>query len=249
MLPGRIGALGFKLDDVSMVAGTDDRHDARLKDSPGDVWLKGGEQRTVLDMLRSAYAERDRELHQKFDRHLPFQDAIFDRWERAKSLGFEEGANIYHSAVVLGSVKAGRGTWIGPYVMLDGSGGGITIGAYCAISTGVHIYTHEAVQWSLTGGEIKPTRAPVSIGDHTYIGSQAIIDMGVRIGSRSVICANSFVNSNVANNTIVGGSPARVLGRVRFMDGKPILDFNARPRPRPVTPRPKALNQTLPRYR
>jgi acetyltransferase-like isoleucine patch superfamily enzyme len=222
-----------------MVAGSDDRDDVRFRRSSGKASLGSVDPHAILDAVRGAYAARDRELQKKFDRHLPFQDAIFDRWERAKSLGFEDGANIYHSAVVLGSVKAGRGTWIGPYVMLDGSGGGIVIGAYCAISTGVHIYTHEAVQWSLTGGEIKPTRKPVAIGDHTYIGSQAVVDMGVRIGSRSVVAANSFVNSNVPNNTIVGGSPARVIGRVRFVDGKPVLDFGARPRPRPATPRPK----------
>lgn len=224
-----------------MVAGSDDRVIPTLMRSAGSTLPDGVNPRDILETLRDAYAVRDLELHEKFDRHLPFQDAIFDRWERAKSLGFEEGANIYHSAVVLGSVKAGRGTWVGPYVMLDGSGGGIAIGSFCAISTGVHIYTHEAVQWSLSGGEIKPNRKPVMIGDHTYIGSQAVIDMGVTIGSRSVVAANSFVNCNVPNNTIVGGSPARVIGRVRFVDGKPMLDFGANPGPRPVTPRPKPL--------
>jgi acetyltransferase-like isoleucine patch superfamily enzyme len=54
----------------------------------------------------------------------------------------------------------------------------------------------------------------VTIGDRVYIGSQSIIAAGVTVGSECVVGANSFVNHDVPHRTIVGGSPARRLGKV-----------------------------------
>lgn len=178
------------------------------------------------DTLRAAYAERDAELRSRFDRSLPLQDAMFDRWERAQALGFGDGASIYNSAVVFGDVRVGTGTWIGPYVMLDGAGGGIDIGSTCSISTGAHIYTHDTIGWALSGGQQEPRQGPVKIGDRTYVGSQCVIAAGVTIGTQCVVSTNSFVNADVPDNTIVGGTPARRLGQVDFEDGEPILRFD-----------------------
>lgn len=166
------------------------------------------------DLLRQAYWQRDAELRECFQRSLPMQDAMFDRWERAASLGFGEGASVYNSAMLFGKVSVGEQTWVGPNVLLDGSGGGISIGAYCSVSSGVHVYTHDTVLWALSKGELPRVEASVSIGDCVYIGSQSIIAAGVHIGSRCVIAANSFVNRNVPDATVVGGSPARPLGRI-----------------------------------
>ncbi len=167
-----------------------------------------------LRVLQMAYLEREAELKQKFNRSLPLADALFDRWERARRLGFEEGSSIYNSALVYGDVKVGAHTWIGPYTLLDGSGGGVTIGDYCSISAGTHIYTHDSVFWALSGGKVPKRTGAVAIGNCVYIGSQCIITAGVRVGSRCVVAANSFVNRDVPDGMIVGGSPAKVIGRV-----------------------------------
>jgi acetyltransferase-like isoleucine patch superfamily enzyme len=169
---------------------------------------------SFLDKLRATYMERERELADKWQRSLPFQDAMFDRWERARRLGFAEGASIYNSACVFGRVAVGQGTWIGPYVILDASASALSIGAWCSISTGVHIYTHDSVAWALSGGKRKARIAPVRIGDCTYIGSQCVIPAGVTIGSQVVVGANSFVNRDVPDRTVVAGSPARCIGHV-----------------------------------
>src|SRR4051812_36909815 len=68
----------------------------------------------------------------RWNRDLPLDEQFSDRWERARDLGFDEGANIYGSAYVYGDVKVGRGTWIGPLVLLDGTGG-LTIGEGCNV--------------------------------------------------------------------------------------------------------------------
>ena len=88
------------------------------------------------------------------------------------------------------------------------------IGNHCSISAGVHIYTHDTVLWAVSGGVQQARKKAVKIGSNTYIGAQSVIVAGVTIGERCVIAANSLVNRDVPAGTIVGGTPARILGHV-----------------------------------
>lgn len=164
--------------------------------------------------LRKLKEQRDQELRSTYNRSLPFADAQFDRWERAKTLGFGDKTSIYDSSFIFGDVKVGHDTWIGPFTLLDGSGGGLVIGDHCSISAGVHIYTHDTVLWAVSGGVQQARKSAVTVGSNTYIGAQSVIVAGVTIGARCVIAANSLVNRDVPDGTIVGGTPARVLGHV-----------------------------------
>jgi acetyltransferase-like isoleucine patch superfamily enzyme len=121
-------------------------------------------------------------------------------------------------AWVIGEPTVGPGTWIGAFTIIDGSGG-LTIGAGCDISSGVHLYTHSSVRRCVSGREF-PTveRAPVHIGDHVFIGAGAIVNMGVRIGDHSVVGAGAVVSRDVAPYTVVGGVPARPIATV-LIDG------------------------------
>lgn len=141
---------------------------------------------------------------------MPFGDYVVDRWEKAGYLGFGEGTSIYDSSLVLGEVRVGSNTWIGPFTLLDGSGGQLEIGDHCSISAGVQIYTHDTVEWALRGAEI--ARAPVTIGNHCYIGPNVVIAKGVIIGDYVVIGANSFVNRDIPSNSKAFGSPCQIVG-------------------------------------
>ncbi|TVR06854.1 MAG: acyltransferase [Salinarimonadaceae bacterium] len=174
--------------------------------------------RTALEELRKA---REATLARYHSRSLPFADGLFDRWERAHRLGFGAGASIYDSSCVFGDVQVGENTWIGPWTILDGSGGGLSIGSFCSISSGVQIYTHDTVGWALSGGILPRREGRVRIGDRVYIGSQSIVSLGVTIGATSVVGANSFVKADVPERTIVAGSPAAPIGRVEG-DGEAI---------------------------
>ena len=155
-------------------------------------------------------------MRKQWQRDLPFDELVFDRWERAKQLGFGQGASIYHNSYVYGDVAVGQGTWIGPLVVLDGTGG-LSIGDHCSISAGVHIYTHDSVKWALTGGKSSYEQAAVTIGHCCYVGAQTVISKGVTIGEHCVVGANSFVNREVPPFSIVAGSPCRRIGRVEFV--------------------------------
>lgn len=176
--------------------------------------------------LQRLKEQRDHELRATFDRSLPFADAQFDRWDRAKTLGFGDKTSIYDSSFIFGDVKVGVETWIGPFTLLDGSGGGLTIGDHCSISAGVHIYTHDTVLWAVSGGVQQERKSAVKIGSNTYIGAQSVIVAGITIGERCVIAANSLVNRDVLDGTIVGGTPARKLGHVEGEGAQAKLVFD-----------------------
>lgn len=163
----------------------------------------------LIAMLRVEAQRAQAGSIRAFDRALPFGEMIVDRWTKARMLGMENGASVYDSSIVIGDVEVGEDTWVGPFVILDGSGG-LKIGANCSISAGVHIYTHDTVGWALTRGTKEIEREPVMIGDCCYIGPNVVISKGLTIGDRCVIGANSFVNSNLPNGSRAWGIPARV---------------------------------------
>lgn len=169
---------------------------------------------TLLTELKAFWLARRRDLHSRFNRTLPFGDYVIDRWERAKELGFGEGSTIYDSSLVLGDVKVGEDTWIGPFTVLDGSGG-LEIGSHCSISAGTQIYSHDTVQRSLSGGIAPVARAGTKIGSNCYLGPNVVVVMGVTIGDRVVVGANSLVLVDIPSDSKAFGTPCRVVGSSR----------------------------------
>jgi acetyltransferase-like isoleucine patch superfamily enzyme len=166
----------------------------------------------------------DDAFHQQFNRSLPFADEVLDRWERAKKLKFGEGSSIYDSSYVFGEVVVGKNTWIGPFTIIDGSGG-LEIGDNCTISSGVHIYTHDNVAQTLTGGKAPIEREKVVIGNCTYIGPNTIIRKGLSIGNFCIIGVGSFVNDHLPSHSIAVGSPARIIGKTIIKDDKLTIEY------------------------
>lgn len=150
----------------------------------------------------------------QWKRVLPVGDEISDRWEKARDLGFGKGTTIYDSSLVIGEVKVGKNTWIGPFTILDGSGG-LEIGDNCSIAAGVQIYSHETIFWALSGGKIDDSQAETIIGNRCYIGPNTVVSKGVKIGDHCLIGANSLVNRDLKAFTIAAGSPCKVIGRVQ----------------------------------
>jgi len=160
----------------------------------------------LLEELRS-------KKKQEFDRKVPIGDLLTERSDNAQKLGFGEGTTCYDNVHVTGDVKVGKHTYIGPNVILDGTGG-LEIGDYCSISAGVHIYTHNSVLWALNMGKAEYERMPVKIGSGVYIGPGTIVTMGVSIGNQCLIGAQSLVNRSIPERSKAWGTPARVMGTV-----------------------------------
>ena len=52
---------------------------------------------------------------------------------------------------------------------------------------------------------------PITIEDDVWVGGNSVINQGVTIGARSVIAANSVVNSDVPPDCLYGGTPAKLI--------------------------------------
>ena len=158
--------------------------------------------KTLLTQLRA-------KKFQSFGRFVSTGDLLSDRWEIARSYGFGDGASCYDNVLVIGDVKVGRSTWIGPNVVLDGSGG-LTIGDYVSISAGVQVYSHDTVNWSVSLGNKSAEKSETYIGNGVYIGPNSVIQRGVTIGDKAIIGAMSFVNIDIPANAKAFGIPARI---------------------------------------
>ncbi|HEX5742168.1 MAG TPA: acyltransferase [Pilimelia sp.] len=122
--------------------------------------------------------------------------------------------NPYHPlAWFVGEPVIGAGTWVGPFVLLDASGG-LEIGRGCDIAAGAHIYTHSSARRCVTDRAVPITRAPVRVGDCTFVGAGAKIFMGVTIGDHCIVNANAVVTRDVPDRGVVAGVPARLVGTV-----------------------------------
>ena len=128
-----------------------------------------------------------------YNRVNPFVEDITNWKERGEYLfGKNKNITVYNTCTVVGNVKVGENTWIGPYI-IDGGKCGIEIGSNCSISSGVNIIGHDTVKWALSGGKLPYQYGEVKIGNNCFIGTNAIITKGVTIGNHSVVGANAVV--------------------------------------------------------
>jgi len=164
----------------------------------------------AFKILVSTYKQYRGELKSKFNRSCSFGDTLTDRWERAKFHNFGENTSCYDNVLILGDVSAGENCWIGPNVILDGTGG-LEIGNFCHLSAGTQIYSHNTKNVVLSDGTEQKELKKTTIGNNCYFGPNVIIQCGVTIGDFVVIGANSFVNKDLPSHTKAHGCPAKIL--------------------------------------
>ena len=87
---------------------------------------------------------------------------------------------------------------------------------YIEIGIGTYISDDVRIQDSdnhtvYEDGVAKEQTKPIIIGDHVWIGKNAIILKGVTIGEGAVVAAGSVVVKDVPSKTLVAGNPAKVI--------------------------------------
>lgn len=127
--------------------------------------------------------------------------------------------------------EIGEGTYGRPDIRFYDEGATLKIGRYCSIAGGVSILLagEHHYDWVSSypfgffanGEDGLParsvTKGDVVIGSDVWIGFDAMILSGVKIGDGAVIAARALVNKDVEPYAIVGGVPARHL-RYRFSE-------------------------------
>ena len=121
----------------------------------------------------------------------------------------------------------------------------LIIGRFCAIATGVKFIMNGANHqqsglstypfgifgqgWerAMLSLEDLPHKGDTVIGDDVWIGYEATIMPGVKIGSGAIVASKSVVTKDVPPYAVVGGNPAQVI-RMRFDEAviRELLDIS-----------------------
>lgn len=131
------------------------------------------------------------------------------------SLSRYNPAGINHPTVL--TVLKGARMTIGDRVGMSGASifcaSGIEIGNDVKIGANVSIYDTDfhALDYVDRRLDRNTPTAPVHIGDDVWIGANATVLKGVRIGTRAVIAAGSVVTSHVPADALAGGVPCKVI--------------------------------------
>lgn len=109
-------------------------------------------------------------------------------------------------------VKLGNNVSIHQFTLIDAQseieiGDHVSIGSHVSIISSSHIYSDPIKLIKDQGIESEK----IKIGNNVWIGTQSTILKGVQIGDNSIIGANTLVNRDVPPNSIVSGSPFKVL--------------------------------------
>lgn len=173
------------------------------------------------------------DISRRFRRHLvPGFVVSIVHFFRSRAL-ISTAAKVQLSA----GISFGRGTVVKAFVIVQSSGGKVTFGQQCALSSFDHFSTGEGdirvgnfvrfgPNCTIVGGtkcvkdrnrliieqpEIRPNG--IEIEDDVLVGAGSVILPATRIGRGAVIGAGSVVQGVVEDYTIVAGAPAKEVGR------------------------------------
>lgn len=142
-----------------------------------------------------------------------------------------------HCHILSGSLVVNTRMGSYSYVGCDSIVQNATIGSYCSIGRQVFIGlgTHPLKHFSTSPLFYRKRNTfgvtvvkedldfeeyrPVEIGNDVWIGARAMVMDGVKIGNGAMVAAGAVVTKDVEAYTIVGGVPAKTIGK-RFDDGK-----------------------------
>jgi acetyltransferase-like isoleucine patch superfamily enzyme len=151
---------------------------------------------------------------------------------RSPGVKLGDYCGIYDRATLVvgahGQVRVGEYSCLnGTYIICQDR---ITIGAHCLLSWGVVItdsapdprnpFRDRSEALCTTGRTLERCwprigePRPVSIEDNVWIGFDAVVLPGVKIGSGSIIGCKTIVDEDIAPYSIVAGNPARVVRKL-----------------------------------
>lgn len=114
----------------------------------------------------------------------------------------------------VGDLHIGHHTRIGLHNTLIGP---VSIGNHVNLAQGVVVsgLNHNFQDITKRIDEQGVSTSPITIHDDVWIGANSVVTAGVTIGRHSVIAAGSVVTKDVPEYTVVAGSPARVIKRMK----------------------------------
>ncbi len=136
-----------------------------------------------------------------------------------------ETAYIFPNATLIGDVKIGRDTWIGPGAVLRGDYGSIEIGAFSAIEDNCVLHARPGEK-TLVGDHVTVGHGAVihtaTVRNWAVLGMHSVISDFAVIGEWAAVAEGAVVKNNgtISDRKVAVGIPAKEVTEVsdRYME-------------------------------
>jgi acetyltransferase-like isoleucine patch superfamily enzyme len=135
-----------------------------------------------------------------------------------------DDAQLFHDSAILtgagGSVRIGPRAMIQPRCQLSAYFERIVIGNNVQIAPNCALYPYDHginLDMSIRAQPLV-SKGPIVVDDEAWLGFGVIVLSGVRIGKGAVVGAGSVVVSDIPDNAIAVGNPARVVSYRKAAD-------------------------------
>lgn len=129
---------------------------------------------------------------------------------KAQNCRIEPGAvirdrvSLGKNCVIMMGAVINIGSEVGEGTMIDMNA---VLGARAKVGKNAHVGAGAVIAGVLE----PPSATPVIIEDNVLIGANAVVLEGVKVGKNSVVAAGSVVTKDVPENSVVAGSPAKII--------------------------------------
>ena len=164
--------------------------------------------RWYVRMVASLYQHRGR--HSVIHRSVRMDTPPYRKFQLGDYSVIESFACINNA---VGDVIIGDHTRVGLHNTIIGP---VTIGSHVNLAQGITVtaLNHNFADSEKRIDEQGVSTTPVTIEDDVWIGANAVVLPGVRIGNHSVIAAGAVVTKDVPPHSIVAGVPAKVIKKI-----------------------------------
>jgi len=90
---------------------------------------------------------------------------------------------------------------------------------HCMFLTGIHLFENGRLKQPRSS-QVPTEGYDIKVGSQCWVASGAIVIGGVTIGNNSIVAAGAVVTKSFPPGSILGGVPARIIGRVEDLGKK-----------------------------
>jgi len=172
----------------------------------GNFYVLFGESSDIADFLEENQNSIEDYIIENDRRNsaIPTLDLKLQNCRIEPGAVIRDRVSLGKNCVIMMGAVINIGSEVGEGTMIDMNA---VLGARAKIGKNAHVGAGAVIAGVLE----PPSASPVIVEDNVLIGANAVVLEGVKIGKNSVVAAGSVVTKDVPENTVVAGSPAKVI--------------------------------------